>query len=102
MKQLENQVARILQSLQEVHLLMKILTKQKAYNDAVQAAKDLINQTSNPTFRQTKGRRSTTKIQNAVNDLHGEQKLTQSKQDANDQLSHFNNLTDEQRHISNH
>ena len=73
MKQLENQVSKDPSITSGSPFVNEDTDKQKAYNDAVQAAKDLINQTSNPTLDKTKGRRSTTKIQNAVNDLHGEQ-----------------------------
>ncbi|OHO70132.1 hypothetical protein HMPREF2580_06500 [Staphylococcus sp. HMSC036D05] len=97
MKQLENQVTKDPSITSGSPFVNEDTDKQKAYNDAVQAAKDLINQTSNPTLDKQKVEEVLQKIQNAVNDLHGEQKLTQSKQDANDQLSHFNNLTDEQK-----
>ncbi|WP_422124956.1 DUF1542 domain-containing protein [Staphylococcus caprae] len=97
MKQLEDQVSKDPSITSGSPFINEDSDKQKAYNDAVQAAKDLINQTSNPTLDKQKVEEALHNIQNAVNDLHGDDKLNQSKQDANDQLTHLNNLTEEQK-----
>lgn len=47
MKQLENQVSKDPSITSGSPFVNEDTDKQKAYNDAVQAAKDLINQTSN-------------------------------------------------------
>lgn len=54
MKQLENQVSKDPSITSGSPFVNEDTDKQKAYNDAVQAAKDLINQTSNPTLDKQK------------------------------------------------
>ena len=102
MKQLENQVNQDPAITSSSKFENEDTEQQKAYNNAINAAKDIINQTSNPTLDKNKIDDALHNIQNAVNHLHGEQKLEQAKQEANDQLNHLNDLTNEQKLTLNH
>ena len=97
MKQLEDQVNQDPAITSSSKFENEDTEQQKAYNNAINAAKDIINQTSNPTLDKNKIDDALHNIQNAVNHLHGEQKLEQAKQEANDQLNHLNDLTNEQK-----
>lgn len=82
MKQLENQVNQDPAITSSSKFENEDTEQQKAYNNAINAAKDIINQTSNPTLDKNKIDDALHNIQNAVNHLHGEQKLEQAKQEA--------------------
>lgn len=97
MKQLEDQVNQDPTITSSSKYENEDTDQQKAYNNAIKTAKDIINQTSNPTLDKNKIEEALHNIQNAVNNLHGEQKLEQAKQQANDQLNHLNELTNEQK-----
>ena len=97
MKQLEDQVNQDDQISNSSPFINEDSDKQKIYNDKIQAAKDIINQTSNPTLDKQKIADTLQNIKDAVNNLHGDQKLAQSKQDANNQLNHLDDLTEEQK-----
>lgn len=97
MKQLEDQVNKDDQISNSSPFINEDSDKQKTYNDKIQAAKEIINQTSNPTLDKQKIADTLQNIKDAVNNLHGDQKLAQSKQDANNQLNHLDDLTEEQK-----
>ena len=97
MKQLEDQVNQDDQISNSSPFINEDSDKQKTYNDKIQAAKEIINQTSNPTLDKQKIADTLQNIKDAVNNLHGDQKLAQSKQDANNQLNHLDDLTEEQK-----
>lgn len=97
MKQLEDQVNQDPSITSSSKFENEDTDQQKAYNNAINAAKDIINQTSNPTLDKNKIDEALHNIQNAINNLHGEQKLEQAKQEANDQLTLLNELTNEQK-----
>ncbi len=97
MKQLEDQVNQDDQISNSSPFINEDSDKQKIYNDKIQAAKDIINQTSNPTLDKQKIADTLQNIKDAVNNLHGDQKLAQSKQDANNQLNRLDDLTEEQK-----
>lgn len=97
MKQLEEQVNQDDQISNSSPFINEDSDKQKTYNDKIQAAKEIINQTSNPTLDKQKIADTLQNIKDAVNNLHGDQKLAQSKQDANNQLNHLDDLTEEQK-----
>lgn len=101
MKQLEDQVNQDDQISNSSPFINEDSDKQKTYNDKIQAAKEIINQTSNPTLDKQKIADTLQNIKDAVNNLHGDQKLAQSKQDANNQLNHLDDLTEEQKTILN-
>lgn len=97
MKQLEDQVNQDDQISNSSPFINEDSDKQKTYNDKIQAAKEIINQTSNPTLDKQKIADTLQNIKDVVNNLHGDQKLAQSKQDANNQLNHLDDLTEEQK-----
>ena len=67
------------------------------YNQAVQHALDIINQATNPTLDQSQIEQATQAVINAKDQLHGEQKLAQDKQLANETIDHLQNLNAAQR-----
>ncbi|MBE2142418.1 GA module-containing protein, partial [Staphylococcus argenteus] len=68
-----------------------------AYNQAVQAAKDLINKTTDPTLAKSLIDQATQAVTDAKNNLHGDQKLADDKQHANESLNNLSNLNAPQR-----
>ncbi len=74
MKQLEDQVNQDDQISNSSPFINEDSDKQKIYNDKIQAAKDIINQTSNPTLDKQKIADTLQNIKDAVNNLHGDQK----------------------------
>ncbi|WP_415918579.1 DUF1542 domain-containing protein [Staphylococcus warneri] len=68
-----------------------------AYTNAVQHAKDLINETTNPTMDKAQIEQATQEVNNAKADLHGEQKLIQDQQQANTTVDGLNNLNQAQQ-----
>ncbi|HII1386089.1 TPA: DUF1542 domain-containing protein [Staphylococcus aureus] len=72
--------------------------KQNAYNQAaVQNAKDLINQTNNPTLDKAQVEQLTQAVNQAKDNLHGDQKLADDKQHAVTDLNQLNGLNNPQR-----
>ncbi|WP_422936779.1 DUF1542 domain-containing protein [Staphylococcus warneri] len=67
------------------------------YSQAVQHALDIINQATNPTLDQTQIEQATQAVINAKDQLHGDQKLAQDKQLANETINHLQNLNAAQR-----
>ncbi|WP_256961710.1 DUF1542 domain-containing protein, partial [Staphylococcus argenteus] len=68
-----------------------------AYNQAVQHAKDLINKTTDPTLAKSLIDQATQAVTDAKNNLHGDQKLADDKQHANESLNNLSNLNAPQR-----
>ncbi|MGZ1885662.1 hypothetical protein ACXQDM_13855, partial [Staphylococcus argenteus] len=68
-----------------------------AYQEAVQNAKDLINQTSNPTLDKAQIEQLTQAVNQAKDNLHGDQKLADDKQHAVTDLNQLNGLNGPQR-----
>ncbi|WP_422635971.1 DUF1542 domain-containing protein [Staphylococcus pasteuri] len=68
-----------------------------AYTQAVQHAQELIDQTSNPTLDITKVDQLTQAVNNAKDNLHGDQKLEQAKQRALESLNNSTDLNQPQR-----
>ncbi|SCS34254.1 cell wall associated fibronectin-binding protein [Staphylococcus aureus] len=68
-----------------------------AYTQAVQHAKDLINKTTNPTLVKSVIDQATQAVNDAKNNLHGDQKLAQDKQRATETLNNLSNLNTPQR-----
>ncbi len=68
-----------------------------AYQAAVQHAKDLINQTSNPTLDKAQVEQLTQAVNQAKDNLHGDQKLADDKQHAVTDLNQLNGLNNPQR-----
>nr|WP_263421897.1 DUF1542 domain-containing protein [Staphylococcus aureus] len=68
-----------------------------AYQAAVQHAKDLINQTSNPTLDKAQVEQLTPGVNQAKDNLHGDQKLADDKQHAVTDLNQLNSLNNPQR-----
>ncbi len=67
------------------------------YQAAVQHAKDLINQTSNPTLDKAQVEQLTQAVNQAKDNLHGDQKLADDKQHAVTDLNQLNGLNNPQR-----
>lgn len=63
-----------------------------AYTQAVQHAKDLINKTTDPTLVKSVIDQATQAVNDAKNNLHGDQKLAQDKQRATETLNNLSNL----------
>ncbi|WP_141708532.1 GA module-containing protein, partial [Staphylococcus aureus] len=63
-----------------------------AYTQAVQHAKDLINKTPDPTLVKAVIDQATQEVNDAKNNLHGDQKLAHDKQRATDTLNNLSNL----------
>lgn len=68
-----------------------------AYQAAVQNAKDLINQTNNPTLDKAQVEQLTQAVNQAKDNLHGDQKLADDKQHAVTDLNQLNGLNNPQR-----
>ncbi|BCP87319.1 hypothetical protein SACN12_13490 [Staphylococcus aureus] len=68
-----------------------------AYQAAVQNAKDLINQTNNPTLDKAQVEQLTQAVTTAKDNLHGDQKLADDKQHAVTDLNQLNGLNNPQR-----
>lgn len=68
-----------------------------AYNQAVQYAQDLINKTTDPTLAKSLIDQATQAVTDAKNNLHGDQKLADDKQHANESLNNLSNLNAPQR-----
>lgn len=68
-----------------------------AYTQAVQHAKDLINKTTDPTLVKSVIDQATQAVNDAKNNLHGDQKLAQDKQHAVTDLNQLNGLNNPQR-----
>ncbi len=68
-----------------------------AYTQAVQHAKDLINKTTDPTLVKSVIDQATQAVNDAKNNLHGDQKLAQDKQRATETLNNLSNLNTPQR-----
>ncbi|HDA3471535.1 TPA: hyperosmolarity resistance protein Ebh [Staphylococcus aureus] len=68
-----------------------------AYQAAVQNAKDLINQTGNPTLDKAQVEQLTHAVKQAKDNLHGDQKLADDKQHAVTDLNQLNGLNNPQR-----
>ncbi|MEI1984637.1 hyperosmolarity resistance protein Ebh [Staphylococcus aureus] len=68
-----------------------------AYQAAVQNAKDLINQTGNPTLDKAQVEQLTHAFKQAKDNLHGDQKLADDKQHAVTDLNQLNGLNNPQR-----
>ncbi|MBF9301131.1 GA module-containing protein, partial [Staphylococcus epidermidis] len=77
-------------------------SQQDAYNHAIQAAKDLI--TAHPTIMdKNQIDQAIENIKQALNDLHGSNKLSEDKKEASEQLQNLNSLTNGQKDtILNH
>ncbi|WP_424842390.1 hyperosmolarity resistance protein Ebh [Staphylococcus pasteuri] len=75
--------------------------KQEAYNNAVDSAKDIIDNTSNPSLDPTVINQATTNVTNAKNELNGNDNLNQAKQEANQTVGGLNNLNNAQQHALN-
>lgn len=97
MKQLEDQVNQDDQISNSSPFINEDSDKQKTYNDKIQAAKEIINQTSNPTLDKQKIADTLQNIKDAVNNLHGDQKLQKAQQDATNELNYLTNLNNSQR-----
>ncbi len=68
-----------------------------AYTQAVQHAKDLINKTTDPTLVKSVIDQATQAVNDAKNNLHGDQKLADDKQHAVTDLNQLNGLNNPQR-----
>ncbi|HDD6776176.1 TPA: hyperosmolarity resistance protein Ebh, partial [Staphylococcus aureus] len=68
-----------------------------AYQAAVQHAKGLINQTNNPTLDKAQVEQLTQAVNQAKDNLHGDQKLADDKQHAVTDLNQLNGLNNPQR-----
>ncbi|MBR9233399.1 hyperosmolarity resistance protein Ebh, partial [Staphylococcus aureus] len=68
-----------------------------AYQAAVQNAKDLINQTGNPTLDKAQVEQLTQAVTTAKDNLHGDQKFADDKQHAVTDLNQLNGLNNPQR-----
>lgn len=67
------------------------------YDDAVQRAETIINETQNPELLKANIDQATQSVQNAEQALHGAEKLNQDKQTSSTELDGLTDLTDAQR-----
>ncbi|MGZ1614089.1 hypothetical protein ACXQA5_13585, partial [Staphylococcus argenteus] len=72
-----------------------------AYQEAVQNAKDLINQTSNPTLDKAQIEQLTQAVNTAKDNLHGDQKLAHDQQQAVTAVNALPNLNQSQQQALN-
>ncbi|EOB9157809.1 DUF1542 domain-containing protein [Staphylococcus aureus] len=97
MKALRNSI----QDQQQTEAGSKFINEDKpqkdAYQAAVQNAKDLINQTNNPTLDKAQVEQLTQAVNQAKDNLHGDQKLADDKQHAVTDLNQLNGLNNPQR-----
>ncbi len=71
--------------------------KQTAYTTAVNEAEAMINKTTDPTLVKSVIDQATQAVNDAKNNLHGDQKLAQDKQRATETLNNLSNLNTPQR-----
>ncbi len=90
-----------IQDQQQTEAASKFINEDKpqkdAYQAAVQNAKDLINQTNNPTLDKAQVEQLTQAVNQAKDNLHGDQKLADDKQHAVTDLNQLNGLNNPQR-----
>ncbi|WP_251360483.1 DUF1542 domain-containing protein, partial [Staphylococcus aureus] len=90
-----------IQDQQQTEAGSKLINEDKpqkdAYQAAVQNAKDLINQTNNPTLDKAQVEQLTQAVNQAKDNLHGDQKLADDKQHAVTDLNQLNGLNNPQR-----
>ena len=72
--------------------------KQAAFNDAISAAQDLLNQTASPTMDPTQVTNALTKVQETTQALNGNEKLETEKQNAKVTITTLDHLNSAQQH----
>ncbi len=71
--------------------------RQNDYNQAVTAAKNIINQTTSPTMNPDEVNRATTQVNNTKVALDGDENLAATKQQANNRLNQLDHLNNAQK-----
>lgn len=71
--------------------------RQNDYNQAVTAAKNIINQTTSPTMIPDEVNRATTQVNNTKVELDGDENLVAAKQQANNRLNQLDHLNNAQK-----
>lgn len=71
--------------------------RQNDYNQAVTAAKNIINQTTSPTMNPDEVNRATTQVNNTKVALDGDENLAAAKQQANNRLNQLDHLNNAQK-----
>lgn len=97
MKTLADSVANYELEKQNVNYLDGSNDKRQAYDDAVNAAKGILNQTQNPTMSSDEVNQKAQKVKQAKDALDGQQRLTNAKEQAINHLNDLHDLNDAQR-----
>lgn len=92
MHQLENEVHLENSIKQSSNYINEDPASQNAYNDALQKAKNIINAVPDKTLDKTTIEQALNQLQSASEALHGEQKLQESKNQANSQIDRLESL----------
>ncbi|MCU6361292.1 GA module-containing protein, partial [Enterobacter quasiroggenkampii] len=92
MHQLENEVHLENSIKQSSNYINEDPASQNAYNDALQKAKNIINAVPDKTLDKTTIEQALNQLQSASETLHGEQKLQESKDQANGQIDRLESL----------
>lgn len=97
MKTLADSVANYEHEKQNINYLDGSSDKRQAYDDAVNAAKGILNQTQNPTMSSDTVNQKAQKVQQTKDALDGQQRLTHAKEQAINHLNNLHNLNKAQR-----
>ena len=95
MKQLQQAINNASNVKQSSDYINEDPTQKDAYDKAIQAAKDLIN-AQPPTMDKGEIDKALANVNQALNNLHGSDKLLEAQKEASSQLNNFNNLTNGQ------
>ena len=97
MKKLKDIVAQQNSVRQSSNYINEDSAPQQAYNDAINDAQAIIDQTTNPTMSHDDIENAINKIKEKVAALDGEHKLQQAKENANNLIDSLNNLNTPQK-----
>lgn len=87
---------------QSSNYINEIPTVQHNYDSAVDKAKEIINQTTNPTMNPSEIDNITSDVTNTKNNLHGERILNKDKQTLTNAVNHLDYLNQAQKDALNH
>ena len=102
MKKLRDSIADANDIKQTSNYINEVPSIQNAYDNAVDHAQQIINQTSNPTMDPLVIERDTSNVQTTKNNLHGERVLNDDKRTQTYAVNHLDNLNQAQKETLTH
>ena len=102
MKKLRDSIADANDIKQTSNYINEVPSIQNAYDNAVDHAQQIINQTSNPTMDPLVIERDTSNVQTTKNNLHGERVLNDDKRTQTYAVNHLDNLNQAQKEALTH